>query len=126
MRKILILLLLAAGIAASGQQYNNEWIKFSQTYFKIKVASDGVYRIPKSLLDANGLGSTQVQYFELWRNGEKVPSIHPCQAGCCLQTGFLEFWANATMANLITLYTETLCFSILRSTVCKPIPLFTF
>jgi len=90
MRKILILLLLAAGIAASGQQYNNEWIKFSQTYFKIKVASDGVYRIPKSLLDANGLGSTQVQYFELWRNGEKVPFYPSVSSGVLPSTGFLN------------------------------------
>ncbi|HEY8896008.1 MAG TPA: hypothetical protein VIM79_14380, partial [Niastella sp.] len=94
MRKIFTLLLLAAGIAASGQQYNNEWIKFSQTYYKIKIAKDGVYRIPKSLLDANGIGNTQVQYFELWRNGEKVPFYPSVSNGVLPSNGYLEFWGQ--------------------------------
>lgn len=95
MRKIFTLLLLVAGFAATAQQFNNEWIQFNQTYYKIKVAKDGLYRIPKSLLDANGLGNTQVQFFELWRNGEKVPFFPSVSNGTLPSNGYLEFWGEA-------------------------------
>jgi hypothetical protein len=94
MRKIFTLLLLVAGFAATAQQYNNEWITYSQTYYKIKVAKDGVYRIPKSLLDAIGIGGTQVQNFELWRNGEKVPFYPSVSSGTLPGNGYLEFWGE--------------------------------
>lgn len=94
MRKIFTLLLLVAGFAATAQQYNNEWIQYSQTYFKIKVAKDGVYRIPKSQLDAMGIGGTQVQNFELWRNGEKVYFYPSVSSGVLPANGYLEFWGE--------------------------------
>lgn len=83
-----------AGFAATAQQYNNEWIQFSQKYFKIKIAKDGVYRIPRSLLDAMGIGGTQVQNFELWRNGEKVPFYPSVSGGALPGGGYLEFWGE--------------------------------
>ncbi|OQP51223.1 C25 family cysteine peptidase [Niastella populi] len=93
MRKILTLLLIVAGFTATAQ-YNNEWITYSQTYYKIKIARDGVYRIPKSLLDAMGIGGTQVQNFELWRNGERVPFYPSVSSGSLPGNGFLEFWGE--------------------------------
>jgi hypothetical protein len=94
MRKIFTLLLLLAGCMVHAQQYNNEWIQYSQTYYKIKVAQAGVYRIPKSLLDANGLGSTDVRYFELWRNGQKVPFYPSVSSGTLPSNGYIEFWGE--------------------------------
>jgi hypothetical protein len=94
MRKIFTLLLLITGFAATAQQFNNEWIQFSQTYYKIKIAKDGLYRIPKSLLDAMGIGGAQVQNFELWRNGEKVPFYPSVSSGVLPGNGYLEFWGE--------------------------------
>lgn len=94
MRKIFTLLLLVAGFAATAQKYNHEWIKFSQTYFKIKIARDGVYRIPRSLLDAMGIGGSPVQNFEIWRNGEKVPFYPSVSSGTLPGNGYLEFWGE--------------------------------
>lgn len=94
MRKIFTLLLLVAGFGATAQQYNNEWIKYSQTYYKIKIVREGVYRIPKSLLDANGIGGAQVQNLELWRNGEKVPFYPSVSSGVLPSNGYLEFWGE--------------------------------
>ena len=100
MRKIFTLLLLLAGFVVSAQQYNNEWIHYNQTYYKIKVGKPAggqpgsVYRIPKSLLDANGIGNTQVQNFELWRNGQKVPFYPSVSGGTLPSDGYLEFWAE--------------------------------
>ena len=94
MRKIFTLLLLVAGFAATAQQFNNEWIQYNQTYYKIKIVKEGVYRIPKSLLDAYGIGGAQVQNLELWRNGEKVPFYTPVSSGVLPSNGYLEFWGE--------------------------------
>ena len=96
MRKIFTLLLLVAGFAASSQQYNNEWINYSQTYYKIRIAKDGggVFRIPKSLLDNLGIGNAPVQNFELWRNGEKVRFYPSVSSGTLPSNGYLEFWGE--------------------------------
>lgn len=94
MRKIFTLLLLVAGFAATAQKYNHEWIKFSQTYFKFKIAREAVYRIPRSLLDAMGIGGSPVQNFELWRNGEKVPFYPSVSSGALPGNGYLEFWGE--------------------------------
>jgi hypothetical protein len=73
MKKIFTLVMLLFAMNSFSQQYNNEWIRFNQTYYKFKVGTAGVYRIPKTVLDAAGIGNTAVQFFELWRNGEPVP-----------------------------------------------------
>ncbi len=51
MKKVLFGLLLTCSFVAKAQVYNNEWIDYSKTYYKFKVGSDGVYRLPYSLLD---------------------------------------------------------------------------
>lgn len=92
MRKIFTLLLLLAGFTVTAQQYNNEWINFNQTYYKFKVGKTGVFRIPKSTLDAVGIGNTQVEFFELWRNGQRVPFYTSVANGTLPADGYLEFW----------------------------------
>src|SRR5690242_8457268 len=94
MRKIFTLLLLVAGFAASSQQYNNEWITYSQTYYKIRLKADGVYRIPRTLLDNLGIGNAQVQNLELWHNGEKVHFYPSVSSGALPSNGYLEFWGE--------------------------------
>jgi hypothetical protein len=92
MRKIFTLLLLIAGYTVAAQQYNNEWINYNQTYYKFKVGKTGVFRIPKSTLDAVGIGNTQVEFFELWRNGQRVPFYTSVASGTLPANGYLEFW----------------------------------
>ena len=94
MKKIFTLFLLLAGYAAVSQQYNNEWIRFNQTYYKFKVANAGVYRISKTALDAAGIGNTQVQFFELWRNGQPVPFYPSVPSGTLPSNGYIEFWGK--------------------------------
>ena len=45
------------------QPYGNEWIIPSQTYFKIEVSADGIYRIPYSLLAQNQIPTTNPDNF---------------------------------------------------------------
>jgi CARDB. len=95
MRKILTLLLVLAGLYGFGQPFNNEWIRHEQTYYKIKIARAGLYRIPKNLLDAAGIGNAPVQNLELWRNGERVPFYTPNPNGPLPSNGYIEFWGEA-------------------------------
>lgn len=75
MKKLFTLLLLLAGLSVSAQQYNNEWIRFNQTYYKFKVGKDGLFRIPKTTLDAWGIGNTQVQFLNSGEMGNLFHSI---------------------------------------------------
>ncbi|MBO9573586.1 MAG: hypothetical protein J7497_15470, partial [Chitinophagaceae bacterium] len=93
MTRIFTLLFLIAGFNSIGQ-YNNEWINYNQQYYKFKVGSKGLYRIPKSVLDNAGIGNTSVEYFELWRNGEKVPFYTSTSSGPLGSGGYIEFWGE--------------------------------
>ena len=69
MRKIFTLILLLCAVTGFAQTYNNEWIKPSQTYYKFKIGSDGLYRIPQATLASLGLSATPVQQFQLYGFG---------------------------------------------------------
>lgn len=94
MNRIFLLLLLMVGLQGFSQQYNNEWIKYNQTYYKFKVGRTGLYRIPKTALDAAGIGNTPVQFFELWRNGEAVTFYPTVNNGVLPAGGYIEFWGE--------------------------------
>jgi hypothetical protein len=93
MRRLLSLLLFFISLSVAGQ-YNNEWIKHSQTYFKFKIFNKGLYRIPKTTLDAAGIGNTSAEYFELWRNGKQVPIYTSSPSGPLGANGYIEFWGE--------------------------------
>src|SRR5689334_5762494 len=95
MKKIFTICLLLAAARMMGQQYNNEWINFNQTYYKFKVGASGLYRIPQATIAGAGLGSAQVQYMQLWRNGKQVPFYSTVPSGIMGATDYLEFWGEA-------------------------------
>ena len=88
----LVLVLISAGAAA--QQYNNEWIDFSKTYYKFKVAENGLYRISQATLNTAGLGTTPVQQFKLFRNGKEVSLYTSASTGSLPANGYIEFWGE--------------------------------
>lgn len=93
MKRIIPFLLFFITLTASAQ-FNNEWIRYSQTYFKFKIVDKGLYRIPKTTLDAAGIGNTSVEYFELWRNGKQVPIYASASSGPLPSNGYIEFWGE--------------------------------
>ena len=95
MRKLFTLITLLIAIAGFGQSYNNEWIKPSQTYYKFKIGSDGLCRIPQATLASLGLSATPVQQFQLWRNGKEVPLYTSSASGALPGGGYIEFWGMA-------------------------------
>lgn len=93
MKQILsILLLLCCTLAKA--QYNNEWIDYGKTYYKFKVAKDGLHRIPQSSLQTIGLGNIPVEQFQLWRNGTQVPVYTSVATGALDGNGYIEFWGE--------------------------------
>ncbi|MEO9482226.1 MAG: C25 family cysteine peptidase [Ekhidna sp.] len=73
MRIRLIAILFLIGTAALGQ-VGNEWIDFTQSYFKIKIAEDGFYRVSQDQLFAAGfpIASVPANRVQLFRKGQEV------------------------------------------------------
>lgn len=94
MKKIRLSVFLLFIVSSLSAQFNNEWIDYSKTYYKIKVASNGMYRIPKQALDAAGLGNTQAQSFQLWRNGIEIPLFTSAATGVLPDNGYIEFYGE--------------------------------
>jgi hypothetical protein len=95
MRKIFFGLLVLLAITAGAQQrFNNEWIDYAKTYYKFKVGSNGVFRIPSTTLAAVGLGSASAEQFQLWRNGVQVPLYTSRQTGALSGVDYIEFWGQ--------------------------------
>ncbi|MBP7184471.1 MAG: hypothetical protein KBA06_03105, partial [Saprospiraceae bacterium] len=55
--------------------YGNEWINYSQQYYKIKVDKDGIYRISgETLAQAQiPIASIPSNQWQLFKNGKEVP-----------------------------------------------------
>ena len=94
MKRILFLLLIASALHSPAQVYNNEWIDYNKTYYKFKVGATGLYRISQSSLTSIGLGSTQAQDFQLWRNGQQIPIYTSVQTGTFGPSDYIEFWGE--------------------------------
>lgn len=90
----LLLFFLGLTLSTSAQQtkYNNEWIDFDKTYYKIKVGNNGLHRVHYETLVAAGLPIDPKGYV-LYHHGEETP-IYIC-SGPTLQEGdFIEFYGK--------------------------------
>lgn len=82
----------------SAQTYTNSWINYNQQYFKIKVASTGIYRVSYSALVASGVPVTSldprsIQIFA--RGEEQYIHIHNTgQAGTFDTDDYIEFYGE--------------------------------
>lgn len=94
MRGIILLFFAFWAIQSYAQTYNNEWIDYSKTYYKFKVAADGLQRINQSAISGLGLGATPIEQFQLWRNGKQVPLFASKATGAMGGSDFLEFWGQ--------------------------------
>lgn len=81
-------------------QYNNEWIDHSKTYYKIKIAADGLYRITPDILGQIGWSNQPAQDFQLWRNGRQVAIYSSISQGQLSATDYLEFWGEKNDGSL--------------------------
>ncbi|MEO7984243.1 MAG: C25 family cysteine peptidase, partial [Bacteroidota bacterium] len=94
MKKLLLPIFLFTGLLAQSQSYNNEWIDYSKTYYKFKVAYTGLYRISQPTLAAAGIGNIPAEQFRIWRNGRQVPLYTSVQTGTMGSSDYIEFWGE--------------------------------
>jgi hypothetical protein len=75
--------------------YGNEWIDFSKTYLKIKIAEDGIYRLDFQTLASAGIpvGSLPASQFRLYRYGQQVP-VFTSTDGIFGSGDYLEFYGE--------------------------------
>lgn len=87
-------------INGSDTLYGNEWIDFSKTYYKIKVASDGIYRVPYAAMqNAPEIASAPGSALRLYHNGEEVP-LYITTDGLFGAGDFVEFYGKKNRGEL--------------------------
>lgn len=71
--------------------YGNEWINHAQSYYKMRVAADGLYRLSAATLQAAGVNTSNPANLQLFRMGQQVPLHVQTNAG---QLEYVEFYGR--------------------------------
>jgi hypothetical protein len=93
-KKLLLPLLLLVAYTTSTAQLNNSWIDYSKTYYKFKISADNICRIPQATLASAGLGTTNADHFQLWRNGQQIRLFTPVSGVPLGAADYIEFWGE--------------------------------
>lgn len=119
-RPLLILLLFIA-VATQAQKYGNEWINFSQQYFKIPVVKEGLYRIDSTTLSKYyNLSATNPKNFQLFLKGkEQFLHIEGENDGQIDGDDYIEFYANPFMGDI-----DSLLYSDIKYTPNPYLPIY--
>src|SRR5580765_2212713 len=91
-----IILVLALAPLSVLAQYSNSWVSFSQSYFKIPVARDGVYRLRYSDLQAAGFPlSSDPRFIQLFHRGKEQAIYVKGQADAVFDASdYIEFYGQ--------------------------------
>jgi hypothetical protein len=93
------------------QFYGNEWINYSQKYYKVKIVKNGIYRIDSLTLSSAGIpvASINAHNFQIFNKGkEQAVYIQGENDGVLNATDFIEFHATKNDGELDTaLYVYT-------------------
>jgi hypothetical protein len=92
--KFFFSLLLSFVLSNANAQFNNSWIDYSKTYYKIKVGQTGLYRIPQTILQSNGLSAADASSFQLWKNGHEIPLYVTIPNGVLGSADYIEFFGE--------------------------------
>lgn len=96
-RLVYLYVLLCIACAARAQLYGNEWINYSQKYYRIPLPKNGAYRIDSATLANAGipLGSISPQNLQLFIKGaEQYIYIQGESDGVFNGSDYLEFYAE--------------------------------
>ena len=94
MKKLIAIFFIFITAAGYCQTYSNSWIDYSKTYYKFKVANNGLYHITQATLTSLGLENTPAEQFQLWRNGQQVTLYTSVPTGPLPSNGYIEFWGQ--------------------------------
>ena len=94
---ILVLGLLSMNILLA-QNMGNEWINYSQKYYKFKVSQDGIYRISYAALQSAGVPLSSInspKNFQVFGRGqEQYIYVHNENTGVFTSNDYIEFYAQ--------------------------------
>ncbi len=81
--------------------YGNEWIDYEKTYFKIMVAKDGIYRVPRSTLESAGIPVNTLEgtKYQLFHMGKEAP-IYVSTNSILGANDYIEFYGEKNRAEL--------------------------
>src|SRR6185437_3344773 len=94
MKKLIAIFFIFITAVGYSQTYSNSWIDYSKTYYKFKVANNGLYHITQATLTSLGLENTPAEQFQLWRNGQQVTLYTSVPTGPLPSNGYIEFWGQ--------------------------------
>jgi Peptidase family C25 len=81
--------------------YGNEWINYAQSYYKISVSENGVYRLDNASLRASGipLSNVAANRFRLYNRGREIPMFTTTE-GIMASNDFVEFYGQKNRSEL--------------------------
>jgi hypothetical protein len=85
------LLFLGCFVQKAQAQFSNNWINFSNTYYKFKVYKEGIYRINQAQLSAANMSTVAGSQFAVFREGQEVP-IYVSTTGTLGANDYIEFY----------------------------------
>jgi hypothetical protein len=93
-RSLLAALLILSLQLVHAQYYGNEWINYSQSYFRFKIINDGLYRISYNALINSGvpLSTINGSNLQIFTQGKEIP-IYVTTGGTLGSSDYLEFYA---------------------------------
>ncbi|MDA3882383.1 MAG: C25 family cysteine peptidase [Bacteroidales bacterium] len=99
MRRIYLVISFILGICsyAFSQQYANDWIDYSQTYYRIPVIQNGVYKITHTDLISHGIsiGDFDPRNIQIFHKGESIPVfVYGQNDGIFNSSDYIEFYAE--------------------------------
>ncbi len=73
----------------------NDWVQYDKKYYKYSISDDGIYRLYKADLLANGFQESELigDNFQMFRNGEEVP-LYVSTNDAFGSSDFIEFYGQ--------------------------------
>ncbi len=101
----IIVFLIIAFTGRVNAQYNNEWINFNQSYYKIPIVEDGIYRLNYNDLSNVGfpVGSVNPKSIQIFHRGIEQAIYVEGESDASLDTSdFIEFYGERNDGTLDT------------------------
>lgn len=126
MRTLISFILVSLWIvSAKAQPYGNEWINYSQKYWRFPITEDGIYRINYASLVQAGypVNSISAKNIQLFARGQEIPhSLKVKVMVFLIQTILLNFMVNEMMDILIAYFIKIHPNRLIHISVCLAIP----
>lgn len=95
---------------ANAQPYGNEWIRYSQQYFKIYISTEGIYRVDSTTLSNAGipLNGLDPRRFQIFHRGREQAIYVAGEGDGNFDGGdFIEFYAKGNDGHLDSVVYDT-------------------